>query len=377
MKEINDIIKAYDEAVKGNKQSALATVVSVEGSSYRRPGARMLVTDDGMLTGAISGGCLEGDALRKALLVMQQQKPMLATYDTTDEDDARLGVQLGCNGIVHILLEPIDTADKNNPVELLKIVAGKRRNAVIATLFSLQNRKAAQPGTCMLLTEEGAVRGNYSEQALQQRLLHDMQQVLQQNKSATNEYITDMAYTGFIELVAPPVALVLFGAGNDAIPVMQIAAVLGWHLTVVDGRHHYATQQRFPLAQQVMVAKADAALSHVAWDAKTAVVLMTHNYNYDIALLQQLLPLQLPYVGVLGPKKKLDRMLNEITEKGILITPHQLQPVYGPTGLDVGAETAEEIALSIIAEIKAVMSGSNGASLRSKPHTIHSHISSL
>ena len=109
MKEIRDIIKAYDEAQKQGKRTALATVVHLEGSSYRRPGARMLVTDDGEMTGAISGGCLEGDALRKALLVLSQQQSRLVTYDTSDEDDAKLGVQLGCNGIVRILFEPIDT----------------------------------------------------------------------------------------------------------------------------------------------------------------------------------------------------------------------------------------------------------------------------
>lgn len=375
MKEITDIIKAYEEAVKAGKQSALATVVNVEGSSYRRPGARMLVTEDGMLTGAISGGCLEGDALRKALLVMQQQKPMLATYDTTDEDDAKLGVQLGCNGIVHILIEPIDAADKNNPVELLKIVAGKRRNAVITTLFSLQNRKAAQPGTCMLLTEENCIKNRYLPEALEKRVLHDVQAVLQKNKSVTKEYIADAVLTGFVELITPPVSLLLFGAGNDALPVMQMAAVVGWQLTVVDGRSNHATQQRFPLAQQVIVANAATALSQLSFDEKTAAVLMTHNYNYDIAILQQLLPMQLPYVGVLGPKKKLDRMLQEIEEKGIIITPQQLHTVYGPTGLDIGAETSEEIALSILAEIKAVMAGCNGAPLRSKQQTIHTHIS--
>ncbi|TKK71664.1 XdhC family protein [Ilyomonas limi] len=374
MKEITDIIKAYNEAVKAGRQSALATVVSVEGSSYRRPGARMLVTDDGMLTGAISGGCLEGDALRKALLVMQQQKPMLATYDTTDEDDAKLGVQLGCNGIVHILIEPINTADENNPVELLKIVTGKRRSAVIATLFSLQDRKAAQPGTCLLLTEDGVIKSACLQPELKEKLLRDMQAALQENRSAIKEYCSHTILTGFIELISPPVALILFGAGNDALPVMQMAAVLGWQLTVVDGRSNYATQQRFPLAQQVIIAKADTALAHVSFDTKTAVVLMTHNYNYDIALLQQLLPLQLPYTGVLGPRKKLDRMLHELEEKGMEITPQQLQSVYGPMGLDVGAETSEEIALSVLAEIKAVMAGSNGSPLRSKLHTIHSHI---
>src|SRR6476661_2523188 len=190
MKEITDIIKAYDKAVAAGKQSALATVVNVEGSSYRRPGARMLVTDDGVLTGAISGGCLEGDALRKALLVMQQQKPMLATYDTTDEDDAKLGIQLGCNGIVHILIEPINIANNNNPIELLKTVTAKRRNAVIATLFSLQNRKAEQPGTCLLLTGEGAVKGSFIPDELHRQVLSDMQKAIHTNHSSTKEYIT-------------------------------------------------------------------------------------------------------------------------------------------------------------------------------------------
>src|SRR5881398_1723786 len=120
MKEITDIIKAYDKAVAAGRQSALATVVNVEGSAYRRPGARMLVTEDGKLTGAISGGCLEGDALRKAQLVMVQKKPMLVTYDTTDDDDAKLGVGLGCNGIISILIEPLDNTDSNNSIELLR-----------------------------------------------------------------------------------------------------------------------------------------------------------------------------------------------------------------------------------------------------------------
>src|SRR5215467_1882932 len=122
MKEIQSIIKAFDEAQEQGKQTALATVVHVQGSSYRQPGARMLVTEDGQLTGAISGGCLEGDALRKAQLVMGRGQPMLVTYDTTDEDDAKLGVGLGCEGIIHIMIEPVDTIDKNNPIELLKTI---------------------------------------------------------------------------------------------------------------------------------------------------------------------------------------------------------------------------------------------------------------
>src|ERR1700759_3473093 len=131
MKEIIDIITAYDVAVKHKKKTALATVVLVEGSAYRRAGARMLVTEDGELTGAISGGCLEGDALRKARLAMAQQQPILVTYDTTDDDDAKLGVGLGCNGIIHILIEPIHPENNNNPIQLLKSISAKRQNAVL------------------------------------------------------------------------------------------------------------------------------------------------------------------------------------------------------------------------------------------------------
>src|SRR5687768_6913906 len=156
MKELQDIIAAYDQAVTQNKKTALATVVKVEGSSYRRPGARMLITEDGTLTGAISGGCLEGDALRKAQQVMFRQRSMLVTYDTTDDDDAKLGVGLGCNGIIHILIEPIVASDQNHPVQLLKDWLLQRQNAVLVTLFSLEDKKGTQPGTSLLLTEQDA-----------------------------------------------------------------------------------------------------------------------------------------------------------------------------------------------------------------------------
>ncbi|MEQ1800228.1 MAG: XdhC family protein, partial [Lacibacter sp.] len=146
-KEINEIIAAYKRAQQKGNKTALATVVYVEGSSYRRPGARMLVEDDGRMTGAISGGCLEGDALRKALLAIHQQQNKLVTYNTLDEDDVEFGVQLGCNGIVHILFEPIDSEDENNPIALLERSQLFRKETVLVTLFSLHNFHGHQPGT--------------------------------------------------------------------------------------------------------------------------------------------------------------------------------------------------------------------------------------
>ena len=140
MKEIREIIKAYEAASKTGKKSALASVVHLTGSSYRRPGARMLVTDEGELTGAISGGCLEGDALRKAMMVLSQQKSKLVTYDTNDEDDATIGIQLGCAGVIQVLFEPIDENDVNNPIILLSKAISKRQKTVSVTLFSLARR---------------------------------------------------------------------------------------------------------------------------------------------------------------------------------------------------------------------------------------------
>lgn len=373
MKELHDIVQAYNQAQKQGIQTALATVVLVEGSAYRRAGARMLITETGQLTGAISGGCLEGDALRKARLVMARQQPMLVTYDTMDDDDAKLGVGLGCNGIIHILIEPIDPDSKNNPVELLGIALSKRQNAVLVTLFSLQNRKAAQPGTCLVLTAESLVNSPLVDAELKAALSDDAEEVLQSGKSVTKTYFADAEYIGFLAYIKPVIALVIVGAGNDAIPLSKLAGVLGWDVSLVDGRANYAQTERFPAAKQIIIAKPEQVLAQIALDERTVMVLMTHNYNYEIALLKQLLPLQLSYIGILGPKKKLDRMLSELEHNGLRITSQQLQNVYGPVGLDIGSESPEEIALSIVAEIKAVLSGRKGYPLKQKAMAIHAH----
>ncbi len=138
MKELNDIVSAYDKAILHNRKMVLATVVRVDGSSYRRPGARMLVTDDSKITGAISGGCLEGDALEKALFAMATGENKLITYDSTGEDDIQFGLHLGCNGVVHILFEPVKQEDPQNPVELLRLISNAGEEAVLVTLFSLK-----------------------------------------------------------------------------------------------------------------------------------------------------------------------------------------------------------------------------------------------
>src|ERR1041385_7215479 len=244
MKEIRDIIKAFDEAQRAGKQTALATVVHVEGSSYRRPGARMLITEDGELTGMISGGCLEGDALRKALLVMLEKKSKLVTYDTMDDDDAKFGVGLGCNGIIQVLIEPIDHGDNNSPIEFLKAINEKRQKAVLVTVFSLENKTSAQIGTCLLVKQDGTVINTAS--LLQEVLLADANEAMKTEQSSFKNYVSDdYNVTAFIEAVKPPVSLVIIGAGNDVIPLVQMADIMGWEVTVADGRPDYASESRF------------------------------------------------------------------------------------------------------------------------------------
>jgi len=366
MKELQDIVTAFDKANLDGKQTALATVVHVEGSSYRRAGARMLITDDGQLTGAISGGCLEGDALRKARLVMAQNKPMLVTYDTTDDDDAKFGVGLGCNGIIHILIEPIFTEKQDNPINLFKLFLSKRQPVVLVTLFSLNDKQAPQPGTCLLLTENEELRGIFPDLTIQDALLADAKDVLKNGNSVTKTYLYGDQFTCFIELLQPTVSLLIFGAGNDAIPLVQLAHVLGWYITLIDGRANYAVANRFPLAKRIIIAKPEQALDQLILDNRTVIVLMTHNYNYDRTVLRQLLPLELTYVAALGPKKRLERMLDELKDEGLTITSSQLKSIYGPAGLDIGSENADEIALSILAEMQAVLKNRNGAPLREK-----------
>lgn len=370
MKEILDIIKAFDEAQQQQLQTALVTLVHLEGSSYRRPGARMLVREDGQLTGAISGGCLEGDALRKALLAMAQQKPMLVTYDTNDEDDASLGLGLGCNGIIQVLIEPIDLAKKYNPVEFLKTIVSKRQKVVLITLFSLADKKAPQPGTCLVYSEEGFITENAMQ--LKEILINDAKEALLQEQSSFKNYtFENHQLTAFIEMVQPAVSLLIIGAGNDVFPLVEMATIIGWQTTVVDGRPAYAKADRFSSSCQVLVSRPENVLSQITIDKQTVFVLMTHNYNYDIAMLEALLSRNVVYVGMLGARKKKQQMLDELREKGIQFTSEQLSVLHSPVGLDIGAETPEEIALSIIAEIKAVLCGRKTVSLTNNTSSIH------
>jgi xanthine/CO dehydrogenase XdhC/CoxF family maturation factor len=373
MKEIRSIIQAHARAQEEGRRTALATVVHVRGSSYRRPGARMLIEEDGRITGAISGGCLEGDAMRKALRVINEQRPSLVTYDTMDDDDATLGIGLGCNGIIQVLIEPILPADPANPIALLEKADARRQTGVLTTFFCLSDRRKPQPGTCLFLGRDGGVQGSCPPLVPAERWRHEALAVLASGRSNWIQHTAadGSELTVFHEFVPPAVNLVIAGAGNDVLPLVEMANILGWEVRVVDGRANYARPERFASACQVLLARPEEVLQHLSLDSYTIFALMTHNYNYDKALLFELCRRNARYIAMLGPRKKIARMLEEFEAEGRPLAPEQIATIFSPAGLDIGAETSEEIALSILSEMKAFLSERQGTSLREKLQPIH------
>jgi len=314
--------------------------------------------------------------LRKALLVITEKRSRLVTYDTMDDDDAKFGVGLGCNGIIQVLMEPIDVNDPNNPIQYLKAINEKRQKAVLVTLFSLQDKKDPQHGTCLLLKDDGNLIDHTP--VLKDILIAEASEALVNQTSSFKNYVSeDQNLTAFFEVIRPPVSLIIIGAGNDVMPLAGMADILGWETTVIDGRANYAKKERFVTACQVLVAKPGQALEQIVIDEHTVFLLMTHNYNYDMAMLKQLLQKNVVYIGMLGPKKKRERILGELKDEGLTFTEQQLSVLHSPVGLDIGAETSEEIALSILAEIKALFAGKDVQSLRTINEVIHPRSSTV
>ncbi len=341
--------------------AALATVVSVAGSSYRRPGARMLITESGETTGVLSGGCLERDVCERAQKVMRTGTPVVVRYDTTNKDDIVWGHGLGCSGIVDVLIEPANTERVEGVMQLLAECAERDSSGAIATVFHVEGEVETTIGARALLYPDGTIDGDFPP-----LIFDDLREA---NSSCVRRYAVAGGYIDvFVEVVQPRVRLVVFGAGPDVAPVVDLAHKLGWHTTVVDTSARISSRERFSNADAVLLCRAEDVLAQINLSERTSVVLMTHNYLHDLELLRQLLPLPLRYIGCLGPRQRTERLLTELSARGPL--PH----LHAPVGLDIGAETAEEIALSIVGEIKAVLSQRSGAQLRERAGSIHGSV---
>ncbi|MGY3055436.1 xanthine dehydrogenase accessory factor [Pedobacter sp. UYEF25] len=372
MRELDSIIKKYENLKAQGTNSVLATVVHVEGSAYRRAGARMIVDEFGNITGAISGGCLEGDALRKALLALHQQQNKLITYDTNEDADATIGAQLGCNGVIQVLFEPIYYHDSTNPCELLKVLVLQQVASAIVIGFNFDKAKQ-QLGTTLVFDEDQKRFGMQPEIEFLEMVSKEANLVLKNQKSSAIQLIIEgETQQIFIQNYQPPIKLIIVGAGNDAQILANLAELLGWEVIVADGRPSHASKQRFVSSCQVIVTKPQQILSSIDVDCRSYFVLMSHNYNYDLEVLSVLIAEdEVQYIGILGPLKKYQRMRSDLKNKGFELTNAINKKIYAPIGLDIGAETPAEIGLSILAEIQKSLTKSSGSSLREKTTPVH------
>ncbi len=371
MKEITNILAAYDRLDHSERKVALATVVHVAGSSYRREGARMLIVDDGHWTGGISGGCLEDDTIRKANMAIFQQKPRVVRYDTTQDDPFQIGVGLGCKGIIDVLIEPVDSTDPTNPVELLRTVTleacgAERGNTALGVVTASDSPEV--PVGLRILKSKNELVVNMSPLADWGKLKAAVLETMENGVSRQLEMTWSDGQTVqfFVEMIQPPIHLVALGSNYDLLPLLEIGRTLGWRLTVV-GNLRKIGKPIFELATVVP----DFEQLPTLPDARTAAVLMSHDYKTDYANLHKLLPAGLPYIGLLGPRKRTERMFEALENEGINCSPTQLDTLHGPAGHDLGATTPEAIALSIAAEIQSVFGRRKGGSLRQRTAPIY------
>ena len=378
MKELQRILETADRARSGERL-AMATVVETSGSFYRAPGARMVVTARQQTIGTMGGGCLEGDLLEHAHEVRETGLSQLLTYDSTSEDDVLWGTGRGCSGVTTILLEALPQAGGVEFVEFLESCVASRTSGVLATAFEWEDRDAAAKPQRLILREDGSIEDDFRDGGMREVVEWEARKEwahLASRRAPAQPYSRSCDYPGgrvhfLVEPVQPPTRLVVFGADSHIASLVRFAVELGWDVVVVDHRPSRARAERFPEASAVLLSTADETADKVALDWRSVVLVMTHDYLNDLALLRHLVAVDLEYLGILGPRERTGRLMSDLKGEGVDLNEEATHRLFTPVGLDIGAETSEEIGLSIIAEIQAFLTGRQGGHLRNRSGPIH------
>ena len=362
MNELIKIIQLYDSINFSERKAALATVVAVNGSSYRRPGAKMIITDDGKWEGSISGGCLEGDALRKARSVMNSGEPELITYDTSETGSDHLKFNLGCEGIIQVFIEPLRPEDLHSPIQIYRKVLLQKEEQIVATIVQDAHHELKGKRFNLSLTPPTEVPGF---------LIEGMNRLSEEGKSLIYECVHQhKILLVHIEKIAPQFHLIIYGAGNDVIPLAKMAIMVGWKVSVTENCLAQLIPKKFS-GCDIVFPSDKPVIDASSCNAYTAAVLMSHNFHYDLSVLRELLTTDIRYIGMLGPRKKFEKIRMALEQEGTVFSENSLHKIHAPVGVDIGAETPEEIALSIVAEIKAVFSGRFAGYLKERSGPIH------
>jgi xanthine dehydrogenase accessory factor len=371
MSELADILDAAARFASGGTAVALATVVATRGSTYRHAGARLVVPEDGDAVGTISGGCLEEEVTRLGREAIGAGQPRLVRFDLTGDVDAIWGLGLGCNGVIDVFIEPPaaaaatigvlraarDTAAGGGPAALVMVVASTDPDV---------------PAGRQVQVAASSVSGAPGS-PIDQRLADLGRGALRRGaRPSLSGVQTDRGRLRvFVEPLPRPPRLAVCGAGGDAIPLVRTAAALGWRVTVADPRRRLLTHQRFPGAEAFVDGDPKRAAGRAGADERTFVVIMTHNFLRDAEYAGGFLATPAPYLGILGPRRRTERLLAELALQGVRVRAGDRRRIYAPAGLDLGGDEPDEIALAIVSEILAVRSGRSGGSLRDRRAPIH------
>lgn len=327
----------------------------------------MLVFESGVFEGGISGGCLEGDALKRSQMAILKQQPSVVTYDTSKDDENQIGVGLGCNGIIDVLIVPI--GDESKIISLLEKCLAERKPHAIVTVTALNGASQnLNLGDFFYFDIEKKVLEDCPNPKLEALVKSNMYSILKKNRSKTLCFETDTITAKiFVELIPAQFHLAIYGDNYDIYPMLDLAKVLDWEVSLV-GRLQKLKKEKLRDVKN-LYPKDAAARPKI--DARTAIILMAHDYRTDKENLKALVQSNAPYIASLGPRKRFEKMLRDFSQEGFSLSEAKEERIFAPCGLEIGANTPEEIAVSIFTEILSVFSNKKGGMLRNKVGPIH------
>ena len=363
------IVNALFRSAENSEPVVLATVVRITGSSYGGVGARMVARVDGSTVGIVSGGCLESDLAEHARDVDRRGIPRIVTYDTRADDETAWGLGLGCNGLIDVLLEPLKPADAAAAGRLLDHALAARSPSVLACVIASGDGQSGVSLAARALFSDDTVMttGDWGDRSVLEHLRRHVAKALESGRRGMVEEVDGVEVA--FEIIKPAVKLVICGTGPDVSPLAQTAVQAGWTVTVIDHRPLVPEHlSRFHGAAVVECSEAGQLPEVVAITPSTAAVVMSHHYTRDLEYVRALLASDAPYVGVLGPRARSERMLAELDDA---MRTRAGDRMFAPIGLDIGGDGPEAIALSIVAEVSAVMSNRPGSHLRDRNAPLH------
>ncbi len=356
------ILDAAARLRRNREPHLVATVVRVRGSAYRKPGTRMLMTQFRWISGSVTGGSLEGDIASKAWWRTRDGEPVLVRYDSrapeNADDDVRSAFGLGCDGVVEILLERAAQPGRIDPLEVAeRCIREQTRGAVVTVVHS--EVPGIKTGMRVAVVDRGDAFGDSFDASLRAGMIADARAAIATGESCDRTYRSDLGNVDvFVEAILPPPRLFVFGSGHDAVPVVQLAKTLGWDVCVCPHEQRVSVRQRFTHADEVLFGTLDELATRIEQCDRAIAVIMSHHYETDRSYLGMLVGTHCRYIGVLGPRARTTRMLAEL---GLGLAGDIR--IHAPVGAEVGADTPQEIALGIVAEVQARLAHAPGKSM--------------